>query len=187
MIVRMISVLIFILYAMRWSYDVLICVHDVIMMFAWVFFLVCAICVCLEGKAWHIFMIYIYIYRMILKIFPCNRCMAIFVGFVCFCVGCHRPTTGHNLRDLPSILTPGRSCRHILRTKWAFASKIIWVVTTTQQQLWLSFNLVLSLSSISLLLSNQLSHASVLIVVVLPRPFPQRWHCPVHRNWQLWA
>ena len=106
--------------------------------------------------------IYIHIYSMILQyvraivVWPVWFCMFFYVLDVIV------RQRGHNLRDLPSILTPGRSCRHILRTKWD--------VTTTQQQLWLSFNLVLSLSSISLLLGNLLSHASVLIFV-RPRPF----------------
>jgi hypothetical protein len=114
-------------------------------------------------------MLYIYTYIVWFSIMSVQSLFGQY-GFVCIfhVLDVIVRQRGHNLRDLPSILIPGRSCRHILRTKWEFAPNIIWALTATQQQLWLSFNLVLSLSSISLLLSNQLSHASVLIVCSSP-------------------
>ncbi len=119
------------------------------------------------------------------------RTICMWFRLMMLCVGCHSTTTGHNFRDLPQ-LSPRGATADTFPTKAKFAPNISWALHAYSYMKILNNNYdghstsCFLLSSASLLLSNQLSHESVLIVLFLsPPPFPQRWHCPTHRNWQL--
>ena len=121
---------------MRWSYDVcfLNFVYDVRMLCAWLFYLVCTICICLEGSALRFCSCYIS-YDSLIAQFPCNRRIT-FVWFrLILCVGCHCPTAGHNLIDFPQLLSRGAAA-DTFPTKAKFAPNISWALIATHTHIW---------------------------------------------------